>query len=268
MSANSPKPSDQTDTGATAPTRPEDETPHRPAGTRETEASRGAIGGTQDHGTVRTPQGRNVSTPGEGPATHGQADDAKNRAQAIAREARNAMQEKTGDIKERARGALDETNEQARGKFDAVSGQTQDTLESVRASLQTKTGALKETVTGKTDHLRETMTGKTDQLMGTVGEKGDLARQAANEKATQAGEKLTALAGSLRDKTQTLEPDHPVVSAATKAAGALEQTGTYLQQHTPDDWMGDLKQLIARKPVESVLIAAGLGYMAARAFKK
>ena len=59
-----------------------------------------------------------------------------------------------------------------------------------------------------------------------------------------------------------------MANVATKAVGALEQTGSYLQQSTPDDWMGDLKQLISRKPLESVLVAAGLGYMAARAFKK
>jgi len=322
-STNSPKRADETDKGATAPTRHQPEQQHhqqspsgqkpgaggsqqstgsmpptqgtgstpqshaprpsstetaahhgttgsasQPSGTHGTEASRGAIGGTEDHGTVKTPQGQNISTPGHGPATPAKTDDARRQAQAKVSDLKDAAQNKIGDLKDQsqtkvadfkgqAQGTFDDARTQAQSKLDAVTGQAQDTLESVKANLQTKADALKETVTGKAD-----------QLTGTVGEKGDLAKQAANEKSTQAGEKLTELAGSLRDKTQTLDPDHPVANAATKAAGALEQTGTYLQQHTPDDWVGDLKQLIARKPVESVLVAAGLGYMAARAFRK
>lgn len=266
--------------------------PAQPSGTHATEANPGTIGGTQDHGTVKTPQGQNVSTPGHGPAPHVQqgADDMKSRVQEKAGDLTGQAQGKAGDLRDaaydrandlkgqaqakmtdvkgQAQSAFGDAKTQAQGRLDTVTGQAQDTLESVRASLQTKTDALKENVTGRTDQLRVTMTGKTDQLAGTVGEKGDQAKQAANEKSTQAGERLTGLAGSLRDKTQTLDADHPVANAATKAADALEQTGSYLQQSTPDDWMGDLKQLISHKPIESVLIAAGLGYMAARAFRK
>jgi len=178
-------------------------------------------------------------------------------AQGKASDLRDQTQTKMTDVKGQAQSAFNDARTQAQGRFDAVTGQAQDTLESVKANFQTRTDALK-----------ETFTGKSDQVTGTVSEKGDQARQTANEKSTQAGEKLTGLADSLRDKTQTLDPDHPVANAATKAAGALEQTGAYLQQSTPDDWVGDLKQLISRKPVESVLIAAGLGYMTARAFRK
>jgi len=273
------------------------------SGTSGTEANRGTIGGTQDHGTIKIPQGQNISTQGHGPtpqappkaddtksqvqekasdAQHGmqekvadgkgapqdttsdlkdqaqnKASDVKDAAQGKAGDLKDQAQEKAGDLRDGAQGKVSDLREQTQTRMTDVRGQAQDTLESVKANLQTRTDALK-----------ETFTGKTDQVSGTVSEKGDQAKQAANEKSTQAGEKLTGLADSLRDKTQTLDPDHPVANAATKAAGALEQTGAYLQQSTPDDWVGDLKQLISRKPVESVLVAAGLGYMAARAFRK
>ena len=60
---------------------------------RAAEASKGAIGGTQDHGTVRMPQGQDVPTPGHGPTTQPQqkADDAK-----------GGMQDKAGDLKNQA----------------------------------------------------------------------------------------------------------------------------------------------------------------------
>ncbi len=271
-------------------------TTHSPSQTSGTnsgnEATKGAIGGTQDHGTVKTPQGQNVSTPGHGPTSASQSkpDDAKSQAQGAATDAKSAVQDKASDLKDQAQhtaddlkgaaqdkagdvkdqaqtrlsdvqaqaqGVLDDAKTQVQGKLDAVTSQAQDTLESVKANLQTRTDALKETVTGRTD-----------QFVGTVGEKSDLAKQTANEKSTQAGEKLTGYADTLREKTQSLDADHPVANAATKAANALGQTGAYLQQSTPDDWMGDLKQLISQKPLESVLIAAGIGYMAARAFRK
>jgi hypothetical protein len=160
-------------------------------------------------------------------------------------------------MKDQAVQRVDDARAQAQSRLDAVTTQAQDRLESVRANLQTKS-----------DHLKGTVTGKTDQFKGTVGDRGEQAKQTANEKSTQAGEKLTGLADTLREKAEPLGAESPVANVATKAAGALHQTGSYLQESTPDDWMGDVKSLIARKPLESVLVAAGLGYMAARAFKK
>ncbi len=235
-----------------------------------TEANKGTIGGTQDHGTVKTPQGQNVSTQGQGPATQGQSktDDARNQAQGTAGDAKSAVQDKAGDLKDQAQNKIADAKDTTQDKAGEVKDQAQTRLTDMRGQAQDAFNDAKTQAQGKFDAVKETVTGRTDQLVGTVGEKGDQAKQTANEKSTQAGEKLTGFADTLREKTQTLESDHPVANAATKAAGALEQTGTYLQQSTPDDWMGDLKQLISRKPVESVLVAAGLGYMAARALRK
>lgn len=189
--------------------------------------------------------------------TQGKLSDAKEQVQSKLDDVKGQAQGKFDDARAQAQDKVAEIRTQGQEKVDAVTGQAQDTLEGVRATLQTKS-----------DQLKETMSGKTDQFVGTVTEKGGQVKQAATEKSAQAGERLTGLADTLREKTQTLEPDHPVANVATKAAGALEQTGTYLQEHTPDDWVGDLKRLIARKPIESVCVAAGLGYMAARASRK
>jgi len=236
------------------------------------------MGGTKDHsasdasnaGEFTRGAGSDSDTPGPTMAAQAQqkAGELRDTAQEKAQGIKEQAQSKVFDVKEQAQTALtdakehasqsmDDAKSQVQDKIDAVTTQAQDTIESVRANLQTKS-----------DQLRETVTGKTDQFKGTVGEKGEQVKQAANEKSTQAGEKLTGLAGALREKTETMGAESPVANVATKAAGALEQTGSYLQEHTPDDWVGDLKQLISRKPLESVLVAAGIGYMAARAFRK
>jgi ElaB/YqjD/DUF883 family membrane-anchored ribosome-binding protein len=159
-------------------------------------------------------------------------------------------------VRDHAVQAASDVKNAAQGALTSAQSEAQDRLQSVKASLQTKS-----------DQLKGTLTNIPDQMKDTVGERGEQAKQAANQTATQAGEKLTDLATTLREKTQTLEPESPVANVATKAADALEQTGSYLQQSTPDDWVGDLKSLIARKPLESVLVAAGIGYLLARAFR-
>jgi len=229
----------------------------------------GAMGGTQDHDASQAHDAATfVQRHGETTQSQQKADDRKDDAHDKAQEVKDQAQFKASDVKGQAQTALagmkdqavqrvDDARAQAQSRLDAVTTQAQDRLESVRANLQTKS-----------DHLKGTVTGKTDQFKGTVGDRGEQAKQTANEKSTQAGEKLTGLADTLREKAEPLGAESPVANVATKAAGALHQTGSYLQESTPDDWMGDVKSLIARKPLESVLVAAGLGYMAARAFKK
>lgn len=226
-------------------------------GQSATDAARDALGSVRDQGAASGTPGGGSHGQSEATHAHPKTDDATSAAQDKAQDIKGQAQAKVGDVKDRAQTAMADAKEHASQSLGGARAQAQDTLESVRANLQTKG-----------DQLKETMTGRTDQLKGTVGEKGDQAKQVANERSTQAGERLADLAGTLRDRTQTMEPESPVASVATRAAGALEQTGSYLQQSTPDDWVGDLKQLISRKPLESVLVAAGLGYMASRAFRK
>jgi hypothetical protein len=218
----------------------------------------GAMGGTQGHDASQAHDAAQfVQSHGATTQAQQKAGDLKGTAHDKAQEVKDQAQTALAGMRDQASQRVDDARAQAQGRLDAVTTQAQDTLESVRANLQTKS-----------DQLKETVTGKTDQLKGTVGDTGEQVKQAANEKSTQAGEKLTGLAGTLREKTEPLGAESPMGSVATKAADALHQTGSYLQESTPDDWMGDLKHLIARKPLESVLVAAGLGYMAARAFKK
>lgn len=193
------------------------------------------------------------------------AADLKGQAQDKVTEAKDGAQGKIDDAKAQVQSTMSDTKDAAQMKMGAVTEQAQATLDGVRTNVQAKTDELKGTINERTDQLKSSVSEKTDQWKGTVGEKGDQAKQTADEKATQAGERLTGFAGTLREKTQSLDEGSPAANAATKAADALEQTGAYLQQATPDDWMADLKRLIERKPIESVLLAAILGFIISRA---
>jgi hypothetical protein len=211
---------------------------------------------TPDKQGQESVHGENEPVSGEGVVGGSGKESATDAAAETLQSAQGHVEPAINSVTEHAQGAAADVTEHAQGALTDAHSEAQDRLQSVRANVQTMT-----------DQWMGAVTDRTDQLKDSVGERGEQAKQAANQTATQAGEKLTDLATALREKTQTLEPESPVANMATMAVGALEQTGTYLQESTPDDWMGDLKRLIARKPLESVLVAASIGYLIARAFR-
>jgi hypothetical protein len=58
-----------------------------------------------------------------------------------------------------------------------------------------------------------------------------------------------------------------VGSVATAAADRLEGASQYLHQTDTDRLIADLEELIRRRPVESLLVAAGIGFVFAKALR-
>lgn len=222
----------------------------------------GTGGGTAATGGTQSVQG------GAGTIGGGKAESATAAAKESLEAARGHIDETGKGIQRGVGDPGESAKETAQPAISNAARSAQDTLKSVQATVQSKSDQMKETVAGKTDQVRNVLNERTEQWKSAAGERGEQAKTAADEKATQAGERLTELASTLREKTQTLGADSPVAEVASRAAGALEQTGSYLTESTPDDWVGDLKQLISRKPLEAVLAAAAIGYLAARAFRK
>lgn len=87
----------------------------------------------------------------------------------------------------------------------------------------------------------------------------------------KAAEGIDKLVGVVRDKGdqlgQSSGPAGTVGSVATAAADKLEGASHYLQQTDTDRLMSDLEALIRRKPVESLLIATGVGFVFAKALR-
>ena len=82
---------------------------------------------------------------------------------------------------------------------------------------------------------------------------------------------IDKLVDAIRDKGQDLGQSSgatgTVGSVATAAADRLEGASQYLHQTDADRLMADLEALIRRKPVESLLVAAGLGFVVAKALR-
>lgn len=107
-------------------------------------------------------------------------------------------------------------------------------------------GTMVETAKEKVSEATSQVTDKADEAMNTSGER-------------------------LEDLAQTMREHAPasgmIGDVAHKAADALETSGRYLQETSPDDVRFDLESLIRSRPVESLAIGFGIGFLLARALR-
>lgn len=104
--------------------------------------------------------------------------------------------------------------------------------------------------------------------MGDVQQKAsdmtDQATQKADMGKDKAASGLDSLASTLRDKSQTMG-DGQMGNMATMAADRLEQGAEMLRSKDTDQLVMELEDVIRQHPLESLLIAAGAGYLLSRA---
>lgn len=94
-------------------------------------------------------------------------------------------------------------------------------------------------------------------------ELGDKARDKAADMKDRAedalnavGEKMTNLAGSIRENAP--QEGH-IGSAASTVAQGLQRGGRYLQEHDLNDMGRDVTQLVRQHPLQSLLMSFGIG---------
>jgi len=117
---------------------------------------------------------------------------------------------------------------------------------------------------------------------GAITEKADKAKEAlstVSEKATELTDQATSKADagmemaaggldSLADKVRKQGEsmgEGQVATLATAAADRMQSGAEMIRSKDADQMMTDLEGLIRRRPVESLLVAAGIGYLISRA---
>jgi len=93
---------------------------------------------------------------------------------------------------------------------------------------------------------------KASEFVGSAQEKADQGMDAAASGLGQAAEKL---------REQGEQHGGTAATAATKTADTLDAASTYLRDKDTDQILSDLEGLIRRKPAESLLAAAGIGFV-------
>lgn len=120
-------------------------------------------------------------------------------------------------------------------------------------------GSIQNQVREQADKVISTATQKVSGLAGQASSSAD----AGIERAAGG---LNTLAGTIRDKSQSLGNEQ-IGSLATAAAGRLESGADLLRGQNTNQVMSELEALIRRRPVESMLVAAGLGFLLSRAMR-
>lgn len=103
------------------------------------------------------------------------------------------------------------------------------------------------------------------QAKQKAGEMGGQAQEKADQGMEKAAEGLHRAAETLREQGEGREGK--VGSVATSAAGALEQGAERLRGSDTDQLLNEVEAMVRRKPVESVLVAAGIGFVLSKALR-
>ncbi len=108
------------------------------------------------------------------------------------------------------------------------------------------------------------MTEQAGAALGTVKEKAtqvtDQASTTVDAGMDKAATGLDSLAGTLRDRGESMGGGS-VGTMATTAADKLQSGAEALRSTDTEQLMADLEALVRRKPIESVLVAAGIGFL-------
>jgi ElaB/YqjD/DUF883 family membrane-anchored ribosome-binding protein len=111
---------------------------------------------------------------------------------------------------------------------------------------------------------------QTDRVIDSASTKaseiGDKATQQADAGMEKAASGLDSLAGTLRDRGQSMG-EGQLQSATTMAADKLESGAEMLRQKDTDELVADLEALVRRRPVESMVVAAAAGFFLSKALR-
>jgi ElaB/YqjD/DUF883 family membrane-anchored ribosome-binding protein len=103
------------------------------------------------------------------------------------------------------------------------------------------------------------------QAKAKASEFGDQAHHKADEGLDKASTGLHSAAEKLRE--QGGQHEGQVGDLASTAAEKLDSASGYLRERDTDQMVSELEDLVRRKPVESLLVAAGVGLLLSRLFK-
>jgi len=128
-------------------------------------------------------------------------------------------------------------------RFNEYSGQGGSMNESLTAGIQQKVGNLAEDTQAKVQELSSS------------------ASEGLNEAKAAVGKKMGSLAETIR---RNVPKEGSVGSTTHSVANSLSTAGSYLEEHTFEDFSKDVTSLIRRYPLQSLLVGVGIGYLMSR----
>ena len=148
-----------------------------------------------------------------------------------------------GVLQERYAYTRDMAEREIERRFNEYSGQSGSMSGSSTAGIQQKVGNLAEDTQAKAQELNAR------------------ASEGLNEAKATVGKKMGSLAETIR---RNVPKEGSVGSAAHSVANRLSAAGSYLEEHTFEDFSTDMTSIIRRYPLQSLLVGVGIGYLMSR----
>jgi uncharacterized protein YjbJ (UPF0337 family) len=144
--------------------------------------------------------------------------------------------------------------------FDRIGGQK----DKLVGLIQERYGYAREQAEQEVERRLEEYGDKTGGAVGSMTAKarelGATAASKANEAAPGFGEKIGSLASVIREKAP---PEGKIRTSANKVADGLDSASYYLQERKFEHLGEDLRGLVRRYPIQSLLVGFGLGFLLA-----
>jgi ElaB/YqjD/DUF883 family membrane-anchored ribosome-binding protein len=124
----------------------------------------------------------------------------------------------------------------------------------------------------RTESTIDTAKQKAAQVADSAREMTSTAREKVSQATTQAADTMNTTGQKMHDLAQTVRQKAPesgtIGNIAASAADVLDRSGSYLQETDVRTLQSDLEDLIRRRPLESLLIGAGVGFLLARGLRR
>jgi ElaB/YqjD/DUF883 family membrane-anchored ribosome-binding protein len=101
-----------------------------------------------------------------------------------------------------------------------------------------------------------------DSLTSLLNEKASRIAEQVDGLGRETAESLHAAASSIRKGSKAVD------DLAEGTASKLDGAGTYVETHNVKRAVGESRQLVGRYPVESLMLAAGIGFLSGFAIRR
>jgi uncharacterized protein YjbJ (UPF0337 family) len=122
-------------------------------------------------------------------------------------------------------------------------------------------GSQGQSLTSTAQHVAQQASQAVGDMKARAQDFGSTVVEKAGGAVTTAGEKMSTLAGTIRE---TVPASGTMGSAATAVADTLNTAGSYLQTNNFEDMTKDLTNLVRRYPLQSFMVGLGIGYLFAK----
>ena len=106
------------------------------------------------------------------------------------------------------------------------------------------------------------------QATSRASEIGRKVASAIDDRREAVASGIDSAASSLHAKAESLPGGEKIVSAAHSAAEAMEKTAGYLRDQDLNDMLSDVQQVVKKHPGATLLTAAAVGFLIARAISR